>query len=214
MVGNTIPKSVSDAITRRMTHFQKILRSARERDINESNTVTIVTDILAEVFGYDKYTEITSEQAIRGTFCDLAVQIDNKTHYLLEVKAIGLTLKENHLRQAVNYGANHGVSWVVLTNGIHWQVYRIKFDKPITHEFVYEFDFTSLSARKTADREMLYRLCRAGITKSALGSFHERSQTINRFVLSQLIQSDAVVYLLRRELRRLLPASRVSLAGD
>jgi hypothetical protein len=31
------------------------------------------------VFGFDKYSEITSEQAIRGTFCDLAVPLEPLT---------------------------------------------------------------------------------------------------------------------------------------
>jgi hypothetical protein len=37
-----------------------------------SDTVIIVTDVLAEVFGYDKYSELTAEFAISGTYCDLA----------------------------------------------------------------------------------------------------------------------------------------------
>ena len=35
----------------------------------------LVKDLLAEVFGYDKYAELTSEHAIRGTYCDLAVKV-------------------------------------------------------------------------------------------------------------------------------------------
>ncbi len=116
----TVPKKVTERLSRQIGRFQKVLRSARGRDVNESDTVTIITDMLADVFGFDKYAEVTSEQAIRGTYCDLAVKLDDSVRYLIEVKAIGLTLKENHLRQAVNYGANHGITWVVLTNGITW----------------------------------------------------------------------------------------------
>ena len=32
----------------------------------------IVTDVLAEIFGYDKDSEVTRELCIRGKFCDLA----------------------------------------------------------------------------------------------------------------------------------------------
>ena len=55
--------------------------------------------------------------------------MDGKIEYLIEVKAIGLSLKENHLRQALGYGANNGIPWVVLTNGLVWELYRIKFEK-------------------------------------------------------------------------------------
>ena len=53
--------------------------------------------MLADLFGFDKYTEITSEQAIRGTYCDLAVKLEGKIKYLVEVKAIGLMLKDNQV---------------------------------------------------------------------------------------------------------------------
>ena len=124
-----IPKKVSERISKAGAKFQKVLKVAKDRDVNESDTVTIVTDMLAQVFGWDKYTEITSEQAIRGTYCDLAVKLDDKIKYLIEVKDIGLTLKENHLRQAINYGANHGISWVVLTNAINWEIYKPGFPR-------------------------------------------------------------------------------------
>jgi predicted type IV restriction endonuclease len=88
--------------------------------VNESDTVIIVTDMLCYVFGYDKYSEITSEFAVKGTYCDLATKIDGKVECLIEVKAAGLDLKENHTKQAVDYAANMGVDWVVLTNGCTW----------------------------------------------------------------------------------------------
>ena len=50
----------------------------------------IVTDMLAEVFGYDKYADVTAEYAIRGTYCDLATKLDGTVQALVEVKAIGL----------------------------------------------------------------------------------------------------------------------------
>ena len=112
------PKKVTDRYVKNVGRFQKVLIHAESRDVSEADTVTIITDILSDVFGFDKYAEITGEQAIRGTFCDLAVKIKDKTYFLIEVKAIGIELKEAHMRQALNYGANHGVEWVILTNGI------------------------------------------------------------------------------------------------
>lgn len=143
-----VAKKVADRFAKTVGAFQRVLADAKDRDVNESDTVTIITDILSDVLGYDKYSDITSEQAIRGTYCDLAVKHDGKAKFLIEVKAIGLTLRENHLRQAVNYGANQGIPWVVLTNGLRWEIYRIKFEQPIAHEVVCAFDFLDLSPRK------------------------------------------------------------------
>src|SRR3954469_23313372 len=112
-----IPSKVEDRLVTAIKRFQPVIASAKARDVNESDTVIIVTDLLAELFGYDKYSEITSEHAIRGTFCDLAVRLDGAIRLLLEVKAIGLELKDAYVKQAVDYAANQGVDWVVLTNG-------------------------------------------------------------------------------------------------
>ena len=146
-----VPKKVADRFSKTVAVFQRVLADAKDRDVNESDTVTIVTDLLADVFGYDKYSDITSEQAIRGTFCDLAVKQDGKVKFLIEVKAIGLTLRENHLRQAVNYGANQGIPWVVLTNGLRWEIYRIAFEQPIRHEEVCASGFLELARVRAAD---------------------------------------------------------------
>ena len=100
-----VPKRVSDRLVRSVAKFQQVLSIAKDRDVNESDTVSIIKDILAEVFGYDKYLDVTSEFAVRSTYCDLAIKMDNTVEYLIEAKAIGLDLKEGHLRQAIDYGA-------------------------------------------------------------------------------------------------------------
>ncbi len=82
----TIPSKISDRLVAGIKRFQPILTAAKSRDVGESDTVTIIVDILAEVLGYDKYSEVTSEHAIRGTYCDLATKIDGVLQALIEVK--------------------------------------------------------------------------------------------------------------------------------
>ncbi len=89
-----IPAKVVERISVGIKRFQPILASAKARDVGESDTVTIIVDMLAEIFGYDKYSEITSEFAIRGTYCDLAIKLDGTLQTLIDVKAIGIELKE------------------------------------------------------------------------------------------------------------------------
>ena len=49
-----IPQKVARRLSFTLKQFQPILESAKSRDVNESDTVVIVTDILSEIFGYDK----------------------------------------------------------------------------------------------------------------------------------------------------------------
>ncbi|MEZ5681879.1 MAG: type I restriction enzyme HsdR N-terminal domain-containing protein [Erythrobacter sp.] len=203
-----IAKRTQDRLTAGLRKYQRIVRKLAERDISEADTVTVVKDILTDVFGYDKYLELTSEQQIRGTFCDLAIKVDGKVHYLAEVKSAGTNLAENHLRQAVNYGAHEGIEWVILTNAIDWRIFRIKFGKPIDWEEVCSFDFGQLSARSKDDMEKLAMLCRENITTDALDSFHKQAQILNRFVIAELVQSEPVLGIIRREIRKLFDGTK------
>lgn len=205
----SIPKRVSERLSKETRRFQKVLRGAKDRDINESDTVLIVTDMLASVFGFDKYSEITSEYAIRSTFCDLAVKTDGNVKYLIEVKAIGLDLKESHVRQAVGYGSQHGIQWVVLTNGVDWQIYRIKFERPVGHDLLCAYNFLDLNPRKYEDQEILYLLCKEGLSKDVIEEYHEHIMSVNKFIISAILQSDTGLNMIRRELKRVSPGTRV-----
>src|SRR3989304_10561512 len=158
----SIPKKVSERLVAGIKQFQPILASAKSRDVNEADTVTIIKDMLADVFGYDKYSEVTSEFAIRGNYCDLATKLNGAIATLIEVKAIGLELKDQHVKQAVDYAANQGVEWVLLTNGMVWRVYRIQFTKPIQQELVIDVDFSCLNHKLERDIELLYLWCKEG----------------------------------------------------
>jgi predicted type IV restriction endonuclease len=206
-----ISKKVIERLTAGLKRFQPILSTSRARDDGEADTVMIVTDMLADVFGYDKYSEVTAEYAIRGTYCDLATKLEGTLQALIEVKAIGLELKDQHVKQAVDYAANQGVDWVVLTNGIHWRVYNVIFGKPIDQELVIDIDMCSLSPKSQADLEVLYLFCKEGWIKSVLGDYQLRRQALSRFFLGALVLSDSVLEVIRRELRRVSPDVKIEI---
>jgi len=189
--------------------FQPILASAKSRDVNESDTVVIVTDLLQEIFGYDKYSEITSEHVIRGTFCDLAIKIENTLELLIEVKAIGLELKESFVKQAVDYAANQGVEWVVLTNGLTWRAYKVSFGKPITNELVVEFNLCELSPKNEDHLELVVLLAKEGWQKARLGEYQAQRQALSRFSVGAVVLTDPVCDVIRRELKRISPGIKI-----
>lgn len=207
----TVPKKVAERLIAGIKRFQPILAAAKARDVGETDTVTIVKDMLADIFGYDKYAELTSEFAIRGTYCDLAVKLDGKLSTLIEVKAIGIELKEAHVKQAVDYAANQGVDWVLLTNGIRWCVYHVFFTRPIGQEMIVDIDFSTLNPKSQSDLEMISLWCKEGWQRSALGDFHTQKQALSRFFLGAMILSDPVLEVVRRELRRVSPDVRIDI---
>lgn len=204
-----VPTKVYDRLAASLKRFQLILSAAKARDAGEADTATIVKDMLSEVFGYDKYSEITAEHAIKSTFCDLAIKLEGKLQLLIEVKAIGLDLKDNHARQAVDYAANQGVEWVVLTNGAVWRVYRVFFAQPISQEVVYECDLMSLNPKSRTQVEHLFLLAKEGQSKSVLDEFHAQRQAMSRYFLAAVVLSDPVIDVIRRELRRAFPDVKI-----
>jgi predicted type IV restriction endonuclease len=206
-----IPKKVRDRLVAGIKRFQPILESAKARDVNESDTVLILTDILADVFGYDKYSQITSELAIRGTYCDLAIKIDTKVVVLVEAKAIGHELKDQHVKQAIDYAANKGVEWAVLSNGVHWRIYRVIFGRPVDMELLVDFQFLQLDPKDDAHLQLLYLLTLEGWTKSAIGDYQAQREALSRFCLGALMLSEPILASLRRELRRISPDVKIEL---
>lgn len=198
-----VPKRVAERFASKLKSFQSVLQQQRDRDVSEADTVTLVKDILSEAFGYEKYSELTSEHSVRGTFCDLAVKFDGKLAFLIEVKAIGHELKDSHVKQAVDYASNQGCDYVVLTNGISWRLYKVIFKKPIDKQVITEFSLLDVSTKDDSDLERLFLLSREGFTKNALADFCDRKDATSRFMLAAIIlNSESVQNAIRREIRR------------
>jgi hypothetical protein len=206
-----ISSKVFTRISSGIKNLQPILKSASSRDVNENDTVTIIVDILSGVLGYDKFLEVTKEFQIRSTYCDLATLINGEVNLLIEVKAIGIELKDIHTKQAIDYASNKGVDWVILTNGINWRVYKVYFTKPIAQKLVYDFNFLELSSKRKKDIELLYPLTKEGAIKSSLKLYHDQRQTLSRFYLGALLTTDKYLTSIQRDLRKLSPGIKIEL---
>ena len=205
---SNIPAKVSDRIKENLGKIQNVLEQAKARDINEADTVAIVSEILTCIMGYDKYTEVTREYAIKSTYCDLAVKLDNALKFLIEVKAIGITLQDKHYQQALDYGANNGTEWIVLTNSVIWRVYRVRFEKPIRTDFVCEFSLLEIKAKNDSDMDKLFILCKEGLKKNAIDEFSQHKLVVNRYFISAILQSEAIIDTVKKELRKINPMIR------
>ena len=197
-----IPAKVKERFIKTVKKYQKILITSNNRDINEADTVTIINEMLYEIFGYDKFEEITKEFTIKNTYCDLAIKIKNDVKFLIEVKAIGIKLNDNHIKQATNYGANQGLEWIVLTNGIEWIIYKMSYGKRIAHNQICSYNFLDINPRNESDQEKLFILCKEGLKKDAIEEFHAYKQIVNKFYISAIIQGTEVLDKIRKELKK------------
>ncbi|HEY4126180.1 MAG TPA: type I restriction enzyme HsdR N-terminal domain-containing protein [Rhizomicrobium sp.] len=203
-MGLRIPAKVQSRIILSVKKLQQSITDAKRRDVNESDTALIIAEALSDVFGYKKHEEITTEFAVKNTFCDLAVKVGSTLRFLIEVKAVNIELKENHVTQAINYGANQGVDWVILTNGARWQAYKLMFTKPIDRVLVLDVDLCALSPKSPAVLEFFGGFSREVFTPSSLTQMFRAKQAMNRYTIAALLCSDPVLTAVRRELKRIV----------
>jgi hypothetical protein len=206
-----IPNKVYERLSKGVKKFQPILATAQSHDVVEANTSNIVKAILSDVFGYAAFTEIGAEFQIKGNFCDLAIKLDDdpKPKLLIEVKAIGLPLKEAYLKQAVHYAADEGVTWVVLTNGAAWRIYEVIFGKPIAQELICEFDLLEPKLKGRDQIESLFPLTKEGFKKGALRDLAEMKRAASRYNLAAIILSDYFLGTIRGQLKKLWPTTKI-----
>lgn len=198
-----ISAKVSARISSQLKKYQKVLEAAKQRDIGEADTVTIITDFLADALGYDKYKEVSSEHAIRGTYVDRVVTVEDKKRFLIEAKAIGVELKDNHVKQAVDYAANEGVPWVVLSNGAIWRLYNVKFGKPIDKTLVFEIDILTCDCKSDDTIGCFASLSTEGYSKDALVELLNEKQSSSKYTVAAVLRTDRMIEALRKEVRRL-----------
>lgn len=205
-----VPAKVADRLIKQVPRYQKVLKEAQERvngkGDNEANTGKIVVNMLSEVFGFDEFKELDKEYEIDGgDRCDVAVKIEGKVRYLVEIKAIRINLKDNHIKQVEAYGFRAGIRWVVLTNGVRWLVFRVLRKDKVTHEQVCDFDFLQVNPRTKKGQETLFLLCKRGVNKpkALIEKIYGRQQVVNKHTIAALIMSEGVQKIIIRELKKL-----------
>lgn len=207
---SNIPIKVEERLKSGIKKFQPIVANAKSQDLNETDTVRIISGILEEVLGYDRYLEISSEMNIKGTYCDLCLKLDNEVQVLIEAKAVGIELKSNHLKQVVDYAANKGIDWVILTNGINWNVYKIMYAKPINQELIIEFDFLNISHKSSSDLADLYLLTKEALSKTQLEKYYTQKKALSKYYIGAIILNDVILDRIRKEIKMISPDVRVT----
>lgn len=196
-----ITSSKSEKMLSAIKDYKKRYLSKSIGDLDESGTRIMINTFLTSILGYQELEEIKTEYMIKGTYADYIVQVGGKRHFLVEVKAFSIDLSDKHLRQAVNYGANEGIDWAILTNGRQFQLYKIIFEKPISEKLVYEIDFESEDFTPKDALEQLVYLHRDAVVKKSLSDLWSRNSALDPLNIAGLLFSPHVVAFLKKELK-------------
>lgn len=170
-------------------------------ELDESGTRLMVNSFLTDVLGYTPIEEVKTEYMIRGTYADYVLQLKGIRHFLVEVKSLGINLSEKHLRQAINYGANEGIEWALLTDGRQFEFYKILFEKPIKEIQVFSIDLADYSKLKS-NLEHLQYIHKLSVAGKGLNLLWDKCVALAPTTIAGLLQNKPVISFLRRSLKK------------
>jgi predicted type IV restriction endonuclease len=181
--------------------FAKPLNDLIERDANEGDTRMLVNRILTDVLGYDEFSELTTEYAVKGEFADYGIRIDRDLVAFVEVKRVATKLGAKHLRQAEMYAVNEGVEWIVLTNGADWRAYHLSAGLPVEIDLALEVNLLGdeTGAQKAAQ---LFYLTRESLKRHQLDEVWKAKRATSPKSLAKVLSAPSVAEAIRKELRR------------
>lgn len=201
----TAPKwevGVRERLRSSIRKFARPLADLVARDANEGDTRLLVTDILCDALGYDKYTDLTTEYAVKGEFADYGVRLDQQMVAFIEVKRCTTALAQRHLRQVEMYAVNEGVEWLILTNGSVWQVYRQIPGLPVTIDLVIEVNLLDDTVPLAKKVDGLFYLTRESFRRHQIEDVWKATAATAPDKLAEVMLSEAVLGEARKELRR------------
>lgn len=184
-----------------LKRYRKKYLVGKYSELDESATRLMINSFLTDVLGFATLDEVKTEYMIRGTYADYIVQLKGKRYFIVEVKSTGLDLLPKHLRQAVNYAANEGIDWALLTNARRFEFYRILFTKPINSCQIFSVDLADEGQLRVAADSLQY-LTRPLLTHKGLENLWHKYSALEPTNLSKLFFSKPILNYIRKELRR------------
>jgi predicted type IV restriction endonuclease len=181
--------------------FSRKYLSGKYSDIDESATRLMVNEFLADILGFVSLDEIKTEYMIKGTYADYIIQIKGKRYFIVEVKAMQIELSAKHLRQTVNYAANEGIEWALLTNGKQFDFYKILFNKPIESRRVFSIDLSNLSQIKSA-AECFQYLTKILVLHRGLDHLWQKISALDPVNVSRFLYAKPIINYLKRQLKK------------
>lgn len=187
-------------IQRLVDKFDK-LSTSEKKLYNEANTRKNFIMPLFRALGWDVFDdfnkdEVVEEETTISGRLDYAFRLNSNTKFILEAKSISEDLdKEQWSIQAVEYGWNKGIPWVVLSDFEGLKVFNSEWDVPHPrpnldfkyHEFVERFDDLWLLSKESFQSDLLDEQARKwGITA--------KRESVNKYLSEDLIEWREILF--------------------
>ncbi|MEX2310132.1 MAG: type I restriction enzyme HsdR N-terminal domain-containing protein [Pirellulales bacterium] len=188
----------------KLKKFSRYFNDLRGEKANEANTVARLRHFFEEVLGYDRITEISGESEMKGKYVDLCLKVGGNIFMLVEAKAAAVQLRTRQIDQAKHYASENGYDWVLLTNGVEWNLYHVSYVEEEGIEYTPAFAVSIADENDLNEAaEKLAILHRGAVAKNELDRFWDRKSALCAASLGKAIFHENVLRILRRELRSL-----------
>lgn len=188
-------------ITKALKKYVPILLQAQRDNMNEADTVQRLIKVFEDVLGYDSLSEISREAQMKNKYVDVALKVDGVVRLLVEAKAAGVVLRDRHIEQAQSYASRNNFQWVLLTNGVCWNLYHLTFEEGIEYERAFAVDLSVLE-QFNESASLLSVLHRVAIKKGEHEGFWQKRRALGSASIGRALFQEGVLRLLRREIRR------------
>jgi hypothetical protein len=181
--------------------YNKKFFSGKLAELDESGTRLMINYFLTEVLGFIPIEEVKTEYMIKGTYADYVVQTKGLRHFLVEVKSLSFDLSGKHLRQAINYGANEGIEYALLTNGKKFDFYKIILSKSIEEIKVFSLDLSNATELKNCLNVLQY-LHRDSVLDKGLHQLWNKTIALDPRNIAGLLYTQPVLNFIKRVLKK------------
>ncbi len=174
------------------------LVEARDAGLSESETVKRVTSFFERVLGYDAARELTREKVVKETFVDVAIKLGDEIPLLVEVVAARTPLRVDHIQEARQAAARDNVPFILLTNGLAWNLYHVTLDEDLQIAVAFAADLSSGVTDEAAD--LLALLHRSSVSAGGLRGFWEQRARLGPATLGRVLFAPEVLQTIRTRL--------------
>lgn len=188
-------------IRKPLKRFAPHFLQARQDGLNEADTVLRLCRFFEEVLGYDGLQDISREAQLKHKYVDICLKIDGRVRLLVEAKAADQQLRDRHIEQAQAYASQNNYRWVLLTNGVDWNLYHLTFEEGIEYEKAFEVSLDSEGFLDAAAQKLAL-LHKQAMRKGELDLFWEKTAALCAASIGKFLFSEGVLTLIRREIRR------------
>jgi predicted type IV restriction endonuclease len=195
-----LPAAKKTKLFNDLKNYKKKFIVEKYFESDESATRLMINSFLTDILGFKSLDEVKTEYMIKGTYADYVIQLDGKRHFLVEVKAMQIDLSDKHLRQAVNYAANEGIDWALLTNGKDFELYRVYFTDKVESRKVFSACLSEMNDIKNAVNCIQY-LTKAAIQKKGLDILWNKVSALDPPSVASLLYSKKIISILKKELK-------------